>query len=146
MEISSYSQRTPRSVPQNCELNAGTPCNACTSLAKIDTDKTSHVELDALRRDTVPKINARHDPMAYHLPVELSAMIFWQCLPVLPPPQSFDQADDGLDSQLAQVTHSLASVNQNWRNIACSTPKLWNSIFSTSRKTYSARRILYWLY
>ncbi|KAF9522553.1 hypothetical protein CPB83DRAFT_96733 [Crepidotus variabilis] len=117
MEISSDSQCIPHSPPQMCELNA-------------DNDKTNHLELDALpRREAVSKINARHDPMAHHLPVELSAMIFWQCLPALPPPESFNRADDGLDSQLAQITHSLTSVNQNWRNIACSTPTLWNSIF-----------------
>ncbi|KAF9528189.1 hypothetical protein CPB83DRAFT_836099 [Crepidotus variabilis] len=82
----------------------------------------------AARWDALGTVKDKNDPMAYLLPVEITRQIFGHCLPYVTPLHSLDNFDDpGLS--LANVTGSLIGVNKNWRNIAYSTPELWNKIF-----------------
>ncbi|KAF9523117.1 hypothetical protein CPB83DRAFT_65033 [Crepidotus variabilis] len=74
------------------------------------------------------EINKQHDPMSSRLPVETIALIFQYCLPTIPPFESLKDSDE-LDWSFAQIRRGLTSVNRDWRDIAYSTPELWDSLF-----------------
>ncbi|KAF9528888.1 hypothetical protein CPB83DRAFT_853379 [Crepidotus variabilis] len=124
--------------PKLCEIIEGGPCDACTMLMDLDArfridDLGGHSEEQFnVRWDILRKVNQRHDPMANFLPVELASAIFKRCLS-LPTPESLSLLKKSNDSEVdwLEVQRKLTSINRNWRDIACSTPDLWNSLNTT---------------
>ncbi|KAF9522556.1 hypothetical protein CPB83DRAFT_864302 [Crepidotus variabilis] len=122
---------------QVCEQHGGLPCDACTLLAdydaKIVATSSKLDEHPATRCALLTQVNAKHDPMGYRLPVEVVSTIFQHCLPNPPSPETFKSfpwpKNSSSDQEFSQTTAELTSINHNWRNIAHSTPGLWNSIF-----------------
>ncbi|KAF9528202.1 hypothetical protein CPB83DRAFT_855075, partial [Crepidotus variabilis] len=105
------------------------------SLAVFDEEiVTTRAMLDEhpdTRCALLTKVNARHDPMGHRLPVEMVSNIFQHCLPEPPSPDTFQgiSKEFKTDHEFFQTTAKLTNVNRNWRDIAHSTPGLWNSIF-----------------
>ncbi|KAF9528200.1 hypothetical protein CPB83DRAFT_836106 [Crepidotus variabilis] len=122
-------------VNQACKQDGGLSCDACISLARIDTDiSATRAKLDeqlAARHSLLTQLNTKHDPMGNRLPVEITSKIFQHCLPDLPSPETFENSsrESNTDHEFSQTTAKLTSINRHWRSIAHSTPELWTSIF-----------------
>ncbi|KAF9474206.1 hypothetical protein BDN70DRAFT_866582 [Pholiota conissans] len=119
--------------PTRCTVNSGgSSCEACLTLAKIDSEtlssssaygRTSGVEYR--KRALKTQINQRHDPFIHRMPVEIASQIFVSFLE--------DESVVGNDCFLRSSTRELAwfaplllaSVCHTWRKIALSTPQLW---------------------
>ncbi|KAF8170081.1 hypothetical protein BJ912DRAFT_998303, partial [Pholiota molesta] len=122
--------------PSKCALNlGGTSCEACRSLAKVDSDKSPKKEstygivttagLEYKKRLLRTQINHRHDPFVHRMPIEIASQIFISFL-------EDDDTTEGHDFFRSSNRRRgwaapllLASVCHTWRKIALSTPQLW---------------------
>ncbi|KAF9522538.1 hypothetical protein CPB83DRAFT_911265 [Crepidotus variabilis] len=117
-----------------CNLQGESSCEFCTSLASLDAEiAATKSKLDGqlvARYRLLTQVNTKHDPMKYRLPVEITSQIFQHCLPDLSSPETFDSLSTrySADNEFLRTTAKLTSINHNWRQIAHSTPELWNLI------------------
>ena len=108
----------------HCPISGGCPCH---TLSQAETELAAakaiveRLSLQTYRLKST--INAAHDPLTHRLPRELASRIFTFCTPG-------DYRD--------QFCSTLSLVCTAWRDIACSTPDLWNVISMRLRSLESA--------
>ncbi|KAF9528193.1 hypothetical protein CPB83DRAFT_855051 [Crepidotus variabilis] len=120
-------------VQRACTLKSGDPCNGCVALAEIgrQTRKASGVVSDMVsrRHEALIKLNEDHDPFFRHFPIEISGQIFLDCLPETSPPYGLP-ADYDMEPKRLPTLKTLMSICKNWRELVCSTPALWKTLFA----------------
>jgi len=120
-------------------------CQICVQLTDLEqrTEKAK-AELANLQRQSFKlrmKFNYHHEPFIHRLPPEVSSRIFLFCLPIrhfqqiITPPGRCEFEEDSRPIQLV-----IGAVCHHWREIAWSTPQLWNVLcLSVSRNTHPVR-------
>ena len=117
----------------NCSNSEGKRCSACLRLqdvqSKIHESKEPPTELYIQEAHTKSSVNAAHDLIICHLPLELVSNIFIFCNPH---PIQTDDFGPSLSyrpwSANWRYQISLGMVCTAWRNIVRSTPQLWTTI------------------
>src|SRR6188768_2333495 len=117
----------------NCSISEGECCSACLRLrdvqSKIRECKEPPTELYIQEAHTKSSVNAAHDLIICHLPLELVSNIFIFCNPH---PIQTDDFGPSLSyrpwSANWRYQISLGMVCTAWRNIVRSTPQLWTTI------------------
>jgi len=101
-------------------------CDPCMQLKAVNANLCAHFEeinkLLKIQAEAKQRVNQHHDPLS-HLPVEISSHIFSIYT---------EDVNSDFDPQSLVVQHSgpllLGAVSQFWRQVAFSTPHLWNTI------------------
>ncbi|KAF8963303.1 hypothetical protein BDZ97DRAFT_1919962 [Flammula alnicola] len=111
--------------PTKCTLFGGKPCSGCLELAELDVQLAQVLaDFEQKRRLVKSKVNNLHDPLAYHLPVEVISEIFTWYHEETYKPSVFGDSDTSDQGSPLR----LAAVCKTWREIAFQTPQLWTSL------------------
>ena len=121
------SSRRHQMLPAGCDLLSGKSCEACIELNCFDTQLTTLQESQQNAKGSLllQQVNARHDRLLLHFPVEIISKIFgfypemsgYTVAVCAPQPQ-------GVPASPFRIT----AVCKRWRNIGFSTPFLWASL------------------
>jgi len=101
-------------------------CDPCLQLKAVNAKLYEHFEeinkLLKIQTEAKRRVNQHHDPLS-HLPIEISSHIFSIYT---------EDVNSGFDPQSLVVQDSgpllLGAVSQFWRQVAFSTPHLWNTV------------------
>jgi len=121
------------------------PCHLCLQFSDLEqrTEKVK-AELENLRQQSLQlrtKFNHHHDPFIHRLPPEVSSRIFLFCLPTRHLHQNVTaQRKRRFADGARPIQFVIGAVCQRWREIAWSTPQLWNVLcLGVSRNTHPVR-------
>jgi hypothetical protein len=101
-------------------------CDPCTQLAAVGAKVYAHLEeinkLLKIQAEVKERVNQHHDPLT-HLPVEISSHIFAIYT---------EEVNSDFDPLSLVVQRGgpllLGAVSKFWRQVAFSTPHLWNTV------------------
>ena len=119
--------------PVVCTMLEGGPCSACKEREaireKIKQLEEEITQLKAKHHSLGSKMNASHDPFIHKLPPEIGSYIFRLFLPTL------DFEDNYIWPEPATYTRvlTLGAICRKWRQLAWTTPDLWDTIYLTIR-------------
>ena len=130
--------------PITCAVLEGGPCSACKEMVafrrQIKQLEEELAKLKAKRNTILTKMNTIHDPLIHKLPPEIGSQIFRFCLPL---PLDFEGFSSwGARDELKPALLRLGAVCRNWRQLAWTTPDLWENIsFSIRPSTIRSRSL-----
>jgi hypothetical protein len=116
--------------PVFCTVSEGGPCSACEEREAI-RDQIEQMEeeiakLKAKHHALGGRMNAIHDPFIHKLPPEIGSHIFHLCLPTL----DFEDIEIWTEAAtLSTRVLKLGAVCRKWRQLAWTTPDLWDTLF-----------------
>jgi len=113
---------------KTCIVLEGDPCLPCKERKEIQKQieqlEEEITKLKAKHHALGGRINAIHDPFIHKLPPEVGSHIFRLCLPTL----DFEDLRDDEAAAFTRVLR-LGAVCQKWRQLAWTTPDLWDTLF-----------------
>jgi len=116
-----------------CTMMEGGPCSACKEREvireKIEQLEAEIAKLKAKHHALGNTMNAIHDPFIHKFPPEIGSYIFRLCLPTL----HFDNIQLWIEAMTSTRALRLGAVCQKWRQLAWTTPDLWDTIYLTIR-------------
>ena len=130
----------PEDQPVACTMFEGGLCSACKERKavrkKIQQLEEEITKPKAKHHSLGSRINAIHDPFIHRLPPEISSYIFRLCFPTL----NFESSHLWNEAAAFTGVLNLGAVCRKWRQLAWTTPHLWDTIFITIQP--STRRSL----
>jgi hypothetical protein len=127
-------------LPAACTMLEGDPCFACKE-REVIRDKIEQLEeeiakLKAKHRALGTTMNATHDRFMHKLPPEIGSYIFRLCFPTL----DYEEIHLWYKQWEWVGALKLGAVCRRWRQLAWTTPDLWDTLFLTIKS--STRRSL----
>ncbi|KIM37351.1 hypothetical protein M413DRAFT_277990 [Hebeloma cylindrosporum] len=123
--------------PKTCVLLEGSPCSACKEMTSIRHQigqlEEELAKLKAKHNAVLTTMNVIHDPFIHKFPPEISSHIFRLCLPPLDFREPYITPRDCLIGLAAPL--KLGGVCRRWRQVAWSTPGLWENVYIYIRPT-----------
>jgi len=114
-----------------CTMVEGGPCSACKEREvireQIEQLEEEIAKLKAKHHALGNRMNAIHDPFIHKFPPEIGSYIFRLCLPTL----NFDDIRLWTEAMTSTRALRLGAVCQKWRQLAWTTPDLWDTIHLT---------------
>jgi hypothetical protein len=118
-----------------CTMVEGGPCSACKEREvireKIEQLEEEIAKLKAKHHALGNTMNAIHDPFIHKFPPEIGSYIFRLSLPTL----NFEDIRLWTEAMTYTRALRLGAVCRKWRQLAWTTPDLWDTLYLTIRQS-----------